>query len=249
MSASEKILILGATSAIAKALAIELASEGNRVILAGRDIQELEATAADLRLRFNANVYTERFDATDYDSHAGFVQRCIALGEVGLNGVVLCHGNLTDNAAATADFCMARDMIETNYLSAVSVLTPIAKYLESQRSGWICVLSSVAGDRGRQSNYIYGSAKAGLSTFLQGLRNRLFRSGVAVTTVKPGFVDTAMTWGLPGLFLVATPQKVARDIRRAIRNRRGTIYTPWFWRWIMMMIRYIPEPIFKRMKL
>jgi decaprenylphospho-beta-D-erythro-pentofuranosid-2-ulose 2-reductase len=143
----------------------------------------------------------------------------------------------------------ARRVIDTNYTSAVSVLNLAADYLEQRRGGFICGLSSVAGDRGRQSNYLYGSSKAALSTYLQGLRNRLTRARVRVVTVKPGFVDTKMTFGLSGMFLVATPERVAKDISQAIRRGRSVVYTPWFWRPIMLVIRTIPEFIFKRMKL
>ena len=139
--------------------------------------------------------------------------------------------------------------MQVNYGSAVDLLEPIAAQMERRGAGFIVVVSSVAGDRGRQSNYHYGAAKGALSLYTQGLRNRLFKAGVTVLTVKPGFVDTAMTWGLPGLFLVASPRRVARDITRALRRRRSVIYTPGFWRGIMFMIRSIPEPVFKRMKL
>jgi short-subunit dehydrogenase len=142
-------------------------------------------------------------------------------------------------------------MIDVNYTAAVSLLNLAAVHLAQQGSGFICALSSVAGDRGRKSNFIYGSTKAALTTYLQGLRNRLFTSGVSVITIKPGFVDTAMTWGMlnPKSPLTANPERVAASIDRAILGRRNVIYVPWFWRIIMAVIRSIPEPIFKRMKL
>ena len=145
----------------------------------------------------------------------------------------------------------ARRAIDLNFTSAVALLAPLASYLEGRRSGYLAAISSVAGDRGRQSNYTYGAAKAGLTAYLQGLRNRLYRSGVHVLTIKPGFVDTPMTRGLvnPNSPLVASPKRVARDIDRAIRRRRNTIYTPWFWRPIMLVVRLVPEFIFKRLKL
>jgi short-subunit dehydrogenase len=129
------------------------------------------------------------------------------------------------------------------------MLTPIADFFEKQKHGVITVISSVAGDRGRQSNYIYGSAKAGLSVYLDGLRNRLYSAGVAVVTIKPGFVDTPMTAHLKKGFLFASPEKVARDILRAIEKRKCVVYTPWFWRWIMFVIKSIPETIFRKLKL
>jgi short-subunit dehydrogenase len=141
--------------------------------------------------------------------------------------------------------------IDVNFKSYVSLLNAAAMHLRERGGGFLCALSSVAGDRGRQSNYTYGAAKAGLSAYLQGLRNRLAPHGVTVITVKPGFVDTAMTWGLlkAGSALVASPQRVARDIVNAIATRRDVLYTPWFWRWIMLVIRLIPERVFKRLRL
>jgi short-subunit dehydrogenase len=140
-------------------------------------------------------------------------------------------------------------MLDSNFTAAVSVLNLAADYFAARRGGFLCVLSSVAGDRGRQSNYLYGAAKGGLTVYLQGLRNRLSRSGVQVTTVKPGFVDTPMTYGKPGLFLTATPERAARGILRAIRRRKDEVYVPGFWRWIMEIVRTVPECVFKRMKL
>jgi decaprenylphospho-beta-D-erythro-pentofuranosid-2-ulose 2-reductase len=246
------VLILGATSAIARAVAAQLAREGAALILAGRDVEELERSAADLRLRHGVEVAVERFDALGFDSHAAFFQSCVQRAEAweaGEFGVMLCHGYLPDQRQAASDASIARRVIDTNYTSAVSVLNLAANHLEQRRGGFICGLSSVAGDRGRRSNYLYGSSKAALSTYLQGLRNRLSRAGVRVITVKPGFVDTRMTFGLPGMFLVAKPERVAKDICRAIRRGQSVLYTPWFWRPIMLIIRTIPEFIFKRMKL
>src|SRR5262245_32088329 len=150
---------------------------------------------------------------------------------------------------AQTSFELARRMIDVNYTSAVSLLNLAANYLEAQKAGFICAISSVAGDRGRQSNYIYGSTKAALNTYLEGMRVRLAKVGVPVTTVKPGFVDTRMTRGLPGMFLVAQPERVARDICRAIKKRRSVVYTPWFWWGIMSIICSIPTFVFKRLKL
>jgi short-subunit dehydrogenase len=244
-------LILGASSGIGKAVARRLAIRGTPLILAGRDAEDLERTAADLRVRYGVEAQPLPFDATDYDGHPAFFESCLSRLDGSLAGVVLCHGDMADQAEAQRDFALARRMIDVNFTSAVSVLERAAEYLQRRGGGYICGVSSVAGDRGRQSNYLYGSTKAALSAYLQGLRNRLARSGVAVVIVKPGFVDTAMTWGLlkPGSPLVADPDRVAADICRAIDRRRDQIYTPWFWRWIMLIIRGIPEPIFKRMKL
>ena len=248
------VLILGAGSSIAKAIAHRFAEAGHALVLAGRSAEELERDVADVRLRFGVGAAARHFEATDYASHADFVAGCIAdaeaIGSNGkqLEGVVLCHGYIAPEEPAK-DFDLIRRTIETNYTSAVSVLHPLADYFERRKAGFVCAVSSIAGDRGRQSNYIYGSSKAALSTLLSGLRNRLSRSGVPVTTVKPGFVDTALTFGNDKMFLVAKPDRVARDVFRSVRKGRDVVYTPWFWRWIMLIVKSVPEPVFKRMKM
>ena len=166
-----------------------------------------------------------------------------------LDTVLIAHGLLGDQRASERDFKLAEQAYKTNFLSVVSMLTPISAYFEVQRRGTIAVISSVAGERGRQSNFIYGSAKAGLSVYLAGLRNRLYPSGVTVLTIKPGFVDTPMTAHLRKTALFASPEKVAREISRAIERRRSVLYSPAIWFWIMAVIRLIPEPVFKRLKL
>jgi short-subunit dehydrogenase len=243
------ILILGATSGIARAVAEQLAQRRHPLILAGRDVDELEKTAADLRLRHEVKAEVHRFEALEFAGHGAFFEGCVRACDGPLHGVILCHGALVPQAVAQQDFDAARRMIDVNYTSAVSILNLAANYLESEKAGFICAVSSVAGDRGRQSNYLYGSTKAALNIYLEGLRVRLAKVGVPVTTVKPGFVDTRMTRGQPGMFLVATPERVARDICRAIRRRRDVLYTPWFWRGIMTIICSIPAFVFKRMKL
>ena len=243
------VLITGATSSIARAVAHRFAEAGYALVLAGRDEGELARDAADLRLRHGVAVRTLAFDATDFAAHPGFVDACLHGGGAALEGVVVCHGYMAEQDDAARDFSLARRMIDVNYTSAVSVLNLLADYFERRKSGYVCAVSSVAGDRGRGSNYLYGSTKAALSTYLQGLRNRLAKAGVTVVTVKPGFVDTALTFGRPGMFLVATPQRVGADVFRAVRKGRSVVYTPWFWRGIMGIIKAIPEPVFKRMKL
>ncbi len=248
---SQTALILGATSGIARALAGVLAQRGRRLILAARDEEELERIAADLRLRHEADVATERFDALDFNSHEAFIERCIAQAEPGgLDAVVLCYGYMPPPDKVPDEEQIQRTF-EVNCISAATVLERIATHMSERGRGLIAGISSVAGDRGRQSNYIYGASKAAMSAYLQGLRNRLYRSGVHVLTIKPGIVHTPMTegWVNPKSPLVATPERVARDIERAMRRRRNVIYTPWFWRVIMRIIRGIPEFIFKRMKL
>jgi short-subunit dehydrogenase len=157
-------------------------------------------------------------------------------------------GYLGDQAKGQSEWEEARRILETNFTGCVSTLNILANHFELRQAGFICALSSVAGDRGRQSNYLYGAAKAGLSVYLQGLRNRLFPARVKVITVKPGFVDTRMTYGRPGLFLVASPESVAKGIFRAIAKGKDVVYLPWFWRLIMLIVQSIPEVILKRLR-
>jgi short-subunit dehydrogenase len=248
---SENVLVLGATSGIARALCHVLARRGCGLALAARNREELEKTAADLRVRYQGKVFAEPFEALAFDSHPAFFQRCRKRFGGALDGVILCHGYLPDQGESQTDFAEARRTIDINFTSAVSLLHLAAAALEQRPGSYIAAISSVAGDRGRQSNYTYGAAKAGLSAFLQGLRNRLYRAGVHVLTIKPGFVDTPMIQGRvnPRSRLVATPERVAQAIHRAILRRKNVIYTPWFWKYIMSIIGRIPEGLFKKLKL
>jgi short-subunit dehydrogenase len=241
------VLILGATSGIASALAKELAAHKYDLVLGGRDRDELSALASDLSLRNSVRAGVLAFDALDTQTHAASLQSFLAEAGNDLVGAVVCIGYLGDQAKAQVDWEEARLILETNFTGCVSALNILANHFELRRTGFICAISSVAGDRGRQSNYHYGAAKAGLSVYLQGLRNRLFPAGVKVITVKPGFVDTRMTYGRPGLFLLASPESVAQGIFRAIVKGKSVVYLPWFWRPIMLMVRSIPETIFKRL--
>jgi len=249
---SETILIVGATSGIACAVAQRLASEGNHLILAARNEAELQAVASDLAIRYEVTVNTIIWEALDFDCHQQFVDDCWSQSDTDLAGAVICHGLLPNQHEAERDWNLARETLDINFTSAVSLLEKLALLLQARKDGgFLAVVSSVAGDRGRGSNYLYGAAKGGLSIYLQGLRNRLFRHGVHVLTIKPGFVFTAMTAHLlkEKSPLVATPDQVARDICRAIKKRKNVIYTRWFWRCIMRVIRCIPEWLFKRLKL
>jgi len=250
MNDSRSHVIIGATSEIARSLALELATPGSRLVIAGRDVEELAILASDLHIRTGALVTPLGLDATNYDSHPAFLERCLATLET-IDGVVICQGYLAQQRAAETDWAEARLMIEVNFMSAVSLGNLFAEYLAGRRQGYLCGVSSVAGDRGRQSNYLYGATKAGFSAYLQGLRNRLFHEGVTVITVKPGFVDTSMIWGRtdPKSLLVAAPERVARDIARAIRKRKDVVYTPWFWRFIVGAMWLLPEAVFKRLRL
>ena len=244
----KKVMLIGATSGIAQALANQLAQSGASLVLLGRSAAKLDLMAKDLRLRRGATVETDAFDFDAFDNHAPAIDRAIErLGGVDL--AIVCHGSLGDQKACEQDFRLAEAEFRTNCLSAMSFLAHLANRMEERGAGCLVAISSVAGDRGRQSNYIYGAAKAGLSAFLQGLRNRLFPKGVHVLTVKPGFVDTPMTAHLKKGLLMASPERVARDILRAAESGRCVLYTPWFWRWIMLVIKLIPETVFQRLKL
>lgn len=243
-----RIVILGATSAIAQETARCFASKGDRLFLVARSPERLEAVAADLRVRGASQVEIEAFDLNDMERHESLLDQAeLRLG--GLDGALVAHGVLTDQAAAQADFARVESDFRTNFLSAASILTHLANRFEARRTGVIAVISSVAGDRGRQSNYVYGSAKAALTAFCSGLRNRLHPSGVALVTVKPGFVDTPMTAHVPKGPLFASAQRVGRGIFRAMTRRRSVVYLPFFWRPIMAIIRAVPEFVFVRLKL
>ncbi len=243
-----RILVLGASSTIARSLCQELARKGDRLFLAGRDEDDLGRIAADLRVRFDSEVRLGRIDALDFDRHSQFVEMVVAeMG--GLDGVVYAIGLIGDQPQDSLDPGVARRLVDVNFTSAVALLARAAAVLETQGSGFVLGLSSVAGDRGRQSNFVYGAAKAGLNVYLQGLRNRLDGKGVRVLTVKLGVVDTAMTYGLPALPLAAQPEPVARALAKIIDKPGGVYYVPFFWRYIMATIRVIPERLFKRMKI
>jgi len=242
------VLILGASSAIAYASAKEFAANGYNLILAGRDQDELQRGANDIGTRYEVSVSTSHFDALDLESHEEYFTN-IVKSNPDLTGILFAIGYLADQTQINQNIALNVRVIDVNYTSAASILSLAANHLESRQSGFIIAISSVAGDRGRQSNYSYGASKGALSLFLQGLRNRLARANVRVITIKPGFVDTQMTWGLAGMFLVASPDQVGKRIARSIDKRSDIIYTPWFWRYIMLVIKYIPEFIFKKMKL
>jgi decaprenylphospho-beta-D-erythro-pentofuranosid-2-ulose 2-reductase len=243
------VLILGANAGIGRALAAEFASHQFDLVLAGRDVEELRALAADLNLRHNVITRAERVDVLDFEALESALSACIEPAGDSLQGAVLCTGYLGDSETAQTDFSEARRIFDTNFTGSALALGVLANHFEQKRRGFICALSSVAGDRGRQSNYLYGAAKGGLTTYLQGLRNRLYRSGVQVTTVKPGFVDTRMVFGKAKLPLVAAPEAVARDIYRAVKRRKNVVYVPWFWQLIMLMVCAIPEGIFKKLRM
>jgi NADP-dependent 3-hydroxy acid dehydrogenase YdfG len=243
-----RVLIVGATSAIATETARAYAAYGARLFLTGRDLARLDGVAADLRVRGAGAVETAVLDVTDLRRGTEVIEAAwAAFG--GLDVALVAHGVLPDQARCQSSADDALAAIEINFTSVVALLTPLANRFEAAGGGCIAVISWVAGDRGRQSNYIYGSAKGGLDRFLEGLRNRLFRSGVAVVTLKPGFVDTPMTAGLRQGPLFATARRAGRAGHRAFVLRRDVAYSPWVWRPIMAIIRALPEPVFKRLRL
>jgi short-subunit dehydrogenase len=240
-----RVLILGATSGIARSLVHEFARRGFDLVLAGRDEDEMQRIAGDARVRFGCNAEVLAFAALDYASHQSFWDNCNARQPV--DGVVLCFGLMFPQQEVERDWNKCSALLETNYNACVSILNIVANNFEERKRGFIGVLSSVAGDRGRPSNYLYGSAKSGLSAYAEGLRGRLFKSGVSVTTIKPGPVDTAMTWGLKKQPLLAPPEKVASDIYRGLRRKTDVVYTPAPWRIIMAILRAVPSWIWKRL--
>jgi len=239
-------LILGAGSDMAKAIAHRFARAGDQLLLAARRPDELSENAKDLQIRYQTNVHILEFDALDYESHKSFYASLPERPDV----TVCVFGYLGDQEKARHEFEEASRILHTNFTGAVSILNIIADDYEKHGEGSMIGISSVAGDRGRQSNYIYGSAKAGFSAYLSGLRNRLSKSGVQVLTVKPGFVATSMTEGLdlPGA-ITATPEEAAEDIFKAFEKQCNVLYTMWMWRYIMCGIRSIPEFVFKKLSL
>ncbi len=244
----KKAMVMGATSAIAQEVCRILAGRGMELVLAGRNPAKLKAVAADLKIRGAGRVETLVVDAADFRRHADAFHRAVRLLG-GLDLLLIAHGELGDQERAQKDVRESLELINTNFLSVVSLATPAAGYFEERRSGALAVISSVAGLRGRRRNYLYGSAKAGLNAYLSGLRNRLAPSGARVLTYLVGFVDTPMTADLPKNFLFVKPGKVARGMVRALDGRGDVVYLPGFWRWIMLAIRMIPESLFKKMNI
>jgi decaprenylphospho-beta-D-erythro-pentofuranosid-2-ulose 2-reductase len=243
-----RALIIGATSAIAEATARLLAARGAALYLVARDAQRAQAIAADLKIRGAAQVGAEAMDANDLGAHEPMLERAISsLG--GLDLALIAHGTLGDQSACEKSVELTVREINTNGVSVIALSTLLACQMIRQQSGALVVISSVAGDRGRASNYVYGSAKAMVSAFLSGLRQRARAAGVQVITVKPGFVDTPMTRSFRKGMLWAQPLTIAQGILAAIDHKRDVVYLPSFWRPIMFVIRSIPESVFKRLAL
>lgn len=245
----QKILIIGATSAIAEATARLYAEEGANLYLMARNEDRLTTIAADLKIRGSVSVGTAHFEANDHETHQALLERAyVVLGS--FDTVLIAQGTIGDQKASQACVEKAMRELQTNAMSTIALLTRLANMMETQQRGTLAVISSVAGDRGRPSNYVYGTAKAAVTTFCEGLRARLFKSGVHVLTIKPGMVDTPMTAGmeLPGIML-AKPEDVAKDIVKAIKKGKDVLYTPWYWKYVMTGIIHLPKGVYKQLNL
>jgi decaprenylphospho-beta-D-erythro-pentofuranosid-2-ulose 2-reductase len=243
-----KILVLGATSGIAEATCRIWASQGASLFLVARNAEKLAAVAADLKTRGASYIDTAVADLDDTDKHPELLAHAIN-SLTGMDIAYLAHGVLGDQTEAERNFNTAAQIIHTNFMAPVSLLTWLANFCVQRHAGTLAVISSVAGDRGRKSNYVYGSSKAGLSAFLGGLRNRIDREGVTVLTIKPGPTKTAMTANMPKSEKFADPESVAESIVSAINKRKDLLYVPFQWQPIMFIIRNIPERIFKKLNL
>ena len=242
----ESVLILGASSDIADAIGRQFAKNKYSIILAGRNIKALENVKKDYEIRYQVPVFLSEFDAQNFDSHASFLNNLPSQPLI----TVCVFGYLGEHEKALMQWNECINIININYTGAVSILNLIANKYEVDGKGTIIGISSVAGERGRQSNYIYGSAKAGFTAYLSGLRNRLALKNIHVLTVKPGFVKTKMTEGLPlPKPLTALPEQVGKAVYNAFIKKKNTLYVLWMWQWIMLIIKLIPEQIFKKMKL
>ena len=243
-----RTLVIGATSAIAEATERLLAARGDALYLVGRNEKMLAEIAADLVVRGCPRIATDALDANDLSAHEAMLMRAEGfLG--GIDIALLAYGTLPDQKRCESSVELTVRELHTNAISVVALLTRLANRMERQRAGIIAVVSSVAGDRGRGSNYVYGSAKALVTAFLSGLRQRLRPCGVAVVTIKPGFVDTPMTAAFGKGALWAKPERIGRGIVRALERKRSTVYLPWFWRPIMFVVRALPDSVFVRLPL
>ncbi len=224
------------------------AVQGDHLLLVGRNEKKLTTLADDLMVRGAGNAQPIAIDLNELEFHTKWVREWIDILD-GIDVVLIAHGTLPDQRHCERQVDATLTEFTTNCVSTISLLTILANYLESQNCGCLAVISSVAGDRGRQSNYVYGAAKGAVSIFLQGLRNRLSRSDVGVVTIKPGFVDTPMTARLPKNFLYASAASVGKRIYRAIEKKENVVYCPWYWRWVMLAVTSVPERVFKKMRL
>jgi len=245
----KRILIVGATSAIAMSCAEKWAQKGAELFLVARNKDKLEMVKSDLEIRGAKKVTLHTMDITDYEAQERMLDDCAKVMQQ-IDVALIATGTLPEQSGCEKDVSIMLKEVEVNGTSVMALLTLLANHFELQRCGSLAVISSVAGDRGRPSNYVYGSAKAALSTFCEGLRARLYKVGASVTDIRPGFVDTPMTKGLdlPTL-LVSTPDKIARLILKGIESKTSVLYVPSYWRLIMLIIKSIPQFIFKKINL
>jgi short-subunit dehydrogenase len=245
----KNVLIIGATSAIASETAKLFASQHYNLTLAARDLEKLDSVKKDIIANYpDTNVNNLYINVLDYSSHKDLLNSFI-LELKRIDIVLIAFGSLPEQNEIENNFEEIHKQLEINMLAVISLTTVFAEYFESIKSGTLAVISSVAGDRGRKSNYIYGTAKGALSIYLQGLRNRLHSLGVNVITIKPGFVDTPMTAHMTKNFMFAQPADIAKGIINAIDNKKDVVYLPSYWSIIMLVVKHIPEFIFKKLSL
>lgn len=244
-----RIAVFGATSGIATEVARLYAAAGAKLVLIGRDREALDGLAADLKVRGSAETVVLCGDLTETKTLGALVAKAWGAMD-GLDVALVAHGSLPIQAEVQDDPTALAEAMNVNFISAAAICAALSPGFEAAGAGTLAVITSVAGDRGRQSNYVYGAAKGGLQRFLEGLRHRLYRSGVQVLDIRPGFVATRMTAHLDTNGpLWATPHRVAADIVRAVDAKRTVLYTPSFWRLIMLIVRTLPAPIFHKSRL
>ena len=244
----KKIVIIGAASAIASHTAKSFARDEAHLFLVDISMGRLEAVRDDIMARHKTKIDLFEMNVNDFDKHQEMLDTAVETMN-GLDAVLIAHGTLPNQEDAQKDINIALREVSTNGTSVISIASLAANYFEEKGNGCIAVISSVAGDRGRQSNYIYGTAKGMVSIFLQGLRNRLSKKNIPVVTIKPGFVDTPMTAHLPKNPLYASPESVGQAIYKAMKSGKDIAYVPGYWKLIMMIIKMIPEFIFKKLSL
>jgi len=244
----KNVMIFGAASAIAIETAKKFAADGTSLYLVDLSIERLQAVADDILVHHNTSIEIEVLNALDYDKHEELINRAAEkLG--GLDAVLIAHGTLADQEETQKTSEAIVREFNINCLSVISLASMAANYFEPKKAGCVAVISSVAGDRGRQSNYLYGAAKGGVSIFMEGLRNRMDQHGVNILTIKPGMVDTPMTAHMPKGPLFAKADAIGLGIYKAMKNGKDVAYLPGFWKLVMFIIRHIPESIFKKLKL